>query len=72
MAQAAAELEKLFAAVDSWYVDGAIKLPPGQRRSSLGGDDHCACRSPARWLYICAGVSRGSLRLDSWFLASRG
>lgn len=37
--RAGAELSGIFDAVDSWYVDGAIRLPRVQPRSSLCGDD---------------------------------
>ena len=37
--KASAELSGIFDAVDSWYVDGATRLPRVQLRSSLHGDD---------------------------------
>lgn len=37
--RAGAELSGIFEAVDSWYANGAIRLPRVQPRSSLSGDD---------------------------------
>ena len=37
--RAGAELSKIFASIDEFYVDGAIKLRGVEERSSLGGDD---------------------------------
>ncbi|PYH02207.1 hypothetical protein CVV67_01875 [Arthrobacter stackebrandtii] len=39
MRRAGAELSKIFASIDVFYVDGAIKLRGVEERSSLGGDD---------------------------------
>ncbi|ASN19081.1 hypothetical protein [Arthrobacter sp. YN] len=45
--RAGAELSKIFASIDEFYVDGAIKLRAVEPRSSLGGDDSKTAPSPS-------------------------
>lgn len=38
-ARSSEELQRIFARVDSWYIDGVVTFPMVQARSSLAGDD---------------------------------